>query len=100
VALLLGTGVVLAYLLAEVLVAAVLHALGTSIRASGDLGLGEVLAFYIAQAFDGFVPSAWSMIFYMSLFFGVIWAAWPIAVRITERYLIKSQVPAGHAPRS
>ena len=29
---------------------------------------GEVLAFFVAQAFDGFVPSAWSMIFYMTLF--------------------------------
>jgi hypothetical protein len=64
------------------------------------VAVGQVLAFYIAQAFDSFVPAAWSMIFYMSLFFGVIWAAWPIAVRITEKYLIKSQVPAGHAPRS
>ena len=61
--------------------------------------IGQVLAFFVARAFDGFVPAAWSMIFYMGLFFGVIWAAWPIAVRITEKYLMKSEVPSGHASR-
>lgn len=49
---------------------------------------GEVAAFFIAQAFDAFVPAAWSMIFYMALFFGVIWGAWPIAVSITEKWLM------------
>jgi hypothetical protein len=37
------------------------------------------------------VPSAWSMVFYMALFFGVIWAAWPIAVLITEKWLVKPE---------
>ncbi len=41
------------------------------------VGLGEVVAFFVAQAFDAMVPAAWSMIFYMALFFGVIWGMWP-----------------------
>lgn len=52
---------------------------------------GEVLAFFVAQAFDGFVPSAWSMIFYMTLFFGVIWVMWPVAVFVTEKWFIKAE---------
>ncbi len=49
---------------------------------------GEVLAFFLAQAFDSFVPSAWSMVFYMTLFFGVIWAMWPASVFVTEKWLV------------
>jgi len=64
------------------------------------VAIGQVLAFVVARAFDGFVPAAWSMVFYMALFFGVIWAAWPIAVRLTEKYLVKPDLPAGHAPRT
>jgi hypothetical protein len=54
------------------------------------VAIGEVIAFFIAQAVDPLIPAAWSMIFFMALFFGVIWAAWPIAVRITEKWLMKS----------
>lgn len=63
------------------------------------VAVGEVLAFFIAQAFDTLVPSAWSMIFYMALFFGVIWAAWPLAVFFTEKWLIKSDAPDRTAKR-
>ena len=58
------------------------------------VALGEVLAFFVAQAFDALVPAAWSMIFYMALFFGVIWGAWPLAVFVTEKWLVKSETPA------
>jgi hypothetical protein len=62
---------------------------------------GEVVAYFIAQAFDVVVPVAWSMIFYMSLFFGVIYGMWPVAVRITEKYLMgESEAPAGQARRT
>ena len=63
------------------------------------VAIGEVAAFFLAQAFDAMVPAAWSMIFYMALFFGVIWGAWPIAVFITEKWLIKPEVPAGETKR-
>lgn len=61
---------------------------------------GEFVAFFVAQAFDPLVPPAWSMVFYMALFFGVIWGMWPIAVSITEKYLVRSNVPSGHARRT
>ena len=55
------------------------------------VGAGEVLAFFVAQAFDNFVPTAWSMIFYMTLFFGVIWAMWPASVFVTEKWLVSPE---------
>lgn len=55
------------------------------------VAIGEVIAFFVGQAFDSIVPSAWSMVFYMTIFFGVIWAAWPIAVLVTEKRLVKAQ---------
>jgi hypothetical protein len=55
------------------------------------VAIGEVLAFFIARAFDSVVPSAWSMIFYMTLFFGVIWGVWPVAVWITERWFVRAE---------
>jgi hypothetical protein len=55
------------------------------------VAIGEVLAFFVGQAFDSVVPSAWSMVFYMALFFGVIWAAWPLSVFVTEKWLVKPQ---------
>jgi hypothetical protein len=61
---------------------------------------GEVVVFFVAQAFDAMVPAAWSMVFYMALFFGVIWGAWPIAVSTTEKWLMKERAPGhGHARR-
>jgi hypothetical protein len=64
------------------------------------VGLGEVVAFFVARAFDSMVPAAWSMIFYMALFFGVIWVMWPIAVAITEKYLVRSNVTGGATRRT
>jgi hypothetical protein len=55
------------------------------------VAIGEVFAFFIARAFDSVVPSAWSMIFYMTLFFGVIWGVWPVAVWITERWFVSAE---------
>jgi hypothetical protein len=55
------------------------------------VAVGEVIAFFVAQVFDSMVPSAWSMIFYMTLFFGVIAAMWPVAVWITERWFVTAQ---------
>jgi len=63
------------------------------------VAVGECAAFFVAQGFDSLVPAAWSMIFYMALFFGVIWAAWPIAVRITEKWFIKPETVSRDAKR-
>jgi len=63
------------------------------------VAIGQVLAFFFAQAVDTIVPAAWSMIFYMALFFGVIWGAWPVAVFFTEKWLIKSDAPDRTAKR-
>jgi hypothetical protein len=49
---------------------------------------GEVVAFFIGQALDPLVPAAWSLIFAMALFFGVIAAMWPVSVWITERWFV------------
>ena len=59
------------------------------------VAVGEVIAFFLAQALDAMVPAAWSMIFYMALFFGVIWGAWPIAVAVTEKWLVRADNTAG-----
>ena len=64
------------------------------------VAVGQVLAFFLAQALDALVPAAWSMIFYMALFFGVIWAAWPLAVFVTEKWLVKPEVPGREAKRA
>ncbi len=49
--------------------------------------IGEVLAFAAGAFIDTVVSDGWSMIIYMGLFFGVLFLAWPIAVRVTEKYL-------------
>jgi hypothetical protein len=64
------------------------------------VAIGEVLAFFVAQAFDTLVPAAWSMIFYMGLFFGVIWAAWPLAVFITEKWFVTPEAVSRQAKRA
>ena len=63
------------------------------------VAVGEVVAFFICQAVDSFIPSAWSMIVYMAMFFGTIWAMWPLAVYVTERWLTKSE-SVGHNMRT
>ena len=55
--------------------------------------IGETAAFIVCQALDSFIPSAWSMIIYMAAFFGVIWAMWPLAVFITERWFVSARIP-------
>lgn len=52
---------------------------------------GQFIAFFVGQAFDALVPASWSMVFYMGLFFGVIWAMWPVAVWVTEKWFVKPQ---------
>jgi hypothetical protein len=52
------------------------------------VAIGEVLAFGLGTALDNVVPDGWNMIVAMALFFGVIWAMWPAAVYVTERWLI------------
>lgn len=53
--------------------------------------VGELVAFLIARAFDSLVSDAWSMIFFMTLFFGVIAFMWPVAVWITEKWFVKPE---------
>jgi hypothetical protein len=52
--------------------------------------VGEAVAFGLGVLVDRIVPDAWSMIIYMIMFFGVIWGAWPLAVYITERWLMRT----------
>jgi hypothetical protein len=58
----------------------------------GLVAAGEVLAFIICQLFDQMIPSAWSMVVYMLVFFGVLWAAWPLSVFVTEKWVVPKQV--------
>jgi hypothetical protein len=51
------------------------------------VAIGEVIAFGIGAMLDGMFPT-WSMILYMALFFGVIAGAWPVAVFVTEKYIV------------
>jgi hypothetical protein len=50
--------------------------------------IGEVIAFGVGQFFDSMIPSSWSMMVFMGLFFGVLWVAWPVAVFVTERWFV------------
>jgi len=49
--------------------------------------IGEVFAFLIGTVLDKMFP-ALSMILFMALFFGILALAWPISVRITEKWLM------------
>ena len=51
------------------------------------VAIGEVIAFGIGAMLDGLFPT-WSMIIYMALFFGVIWGVWPLAVFVTEKWIV------------
>jgi hypothetical protein len=55
------------------------------------VAVGEVIGFFIGSAIDRMVPASWSMIAYMAVFFGVIFGMWPVAVRITEKYLVSAE---------
>jgi hypothetical protein len=50
--------------------------------------IGEFIAFFIGRIIDGFLPD-YSMPAFMAMFFGVLWLAWPIAVWVTEKYLVR-----------
>ena len=52
------------------------------------VAVGGVGAFFLGELLDHFVPAAWSMVMFMSLFFGVLWAAWPVAVYVTEKWVV------------
>jgi hypothetical protein len=68
----------------------------------------EVIVVFVGIAADSFLPAGWDLVFAMTMFFGVIFGAWPIAVLITERWfisdtpLVRSQAHdeprADHAP--
>ena len=47
--------------------------------------VGEVLAYGLGRVVEDIYPS-WSMLLYMAMFFGVLWAGWPFAVQLTERW--------------
>jgi hypothetical protein len=49
--------------------------------------VAEVAAFGVGTVLDRVVP-AFSMILYMVLFFGILAVCWPIAVMITEKWLM------------
>jgi hypothetical protein len=55
----------------------------------GMVVIGEFIAFGLGRVVDAAVPS-WSMMIYMGMFFGVLWAAWPLAVFVTEKWVIPS----------
>ncbi|HWP25909.1 MAG TPA: hypothetical protein VNL39_06160 [Xanthobacteraceae bacterium] len=63
------------------------------------VAVGEIIAFGLGVVIDRMVPDAWSMIIYMAMFFGVIWGAWPIAVYITERWLLRTSEQPPHSRR-
>ncbi len=52
------------------------------------VAVGEVGAFFVGELLDHFVPATWSMVMFMGLFFGVLWAAWPVAVYVTEKWVV------------
>jgi hypothetical protein len=47
----------------------------------------EVGVFFIGLVIDRVVPDGLDLIIAMAMFFGVIWAMWPVAVFIVERWL-------------
>ena len=50
------------------------------------VAIGEVMAFAIGRVFESSLPGL-SMLFFMALFFGVLWVAWPISVAVAERFM-------------
>jgi hypothetical protein len=51
------------------------------------VAIGEVITFFLGLIVEQLVPS-FSMLIYMLMFFGVLWGGWPVAVYITERWLM------------
>jgi hypothetical protein len=58
----------------------------------------ETLVFTVGIALDSVVGEGWNLILAMVMFFGVIALMWPVAVFITERWLVSAQsAKHGHA---
>ena len=51
------------------------------------VAVGEVITFGLGLMVERYIPT-FSMLIYMAMFFGVLWGGWPIAVHITERWLM------------
>ncbi len=51
--------------------------------------VGDVAAIFISAAVEHFSKSASLMVFFV-LFAGVFWLGWIVAVRITERFLVRA----------
>jgi hypothetical protein len=49
---------------------------------------GEVIVFLVGITADQVVPGGWNLILAMAMFFAVIAFMWPLAVFITERWLM------------
>ncbi|MEW6449508.1 hypothetical protein [Leptospira sp. severe_002] len=50
--------------------------------------IGAFISFFLGQIVDRVLPD-YSMIIFMAMFFGNLWLMWPIAVRITEKYILR-----------
>lgn len=50
--------------------------------------IGSFVSFFLGQIIDRMLPD-YSMIVFMALFFGNLWVMWPVAVKITEKYLYR-----------
>ena len=51
----------------------------------------EIGVFFLGVAIDQVVPSGWNLLIAMAMFFGVIALMWPVAVFITERWLMPAE---------
>ena len=51
----------------------------------------EVVVFFVGVALDAVLPAGWNVIAAMVMFFSVLALVWPIAVYITERWLISEE---------
>jgi len=49
------------------------------------IAIGEIIAYGLGRVAEDLFPS-FSMLIYMAMFFGVLWAGWPLAVQLTERW--------------
>jgi hypothetical protein len=50
----------------------------------------QILGFVVSRAID-YVSPAFSLITFLMLFIASMYLAWPIAVRIVERYVLRAQ---------
>ncbi len=52
------------------------------------VALFETIIFMAGIALDTVIPAGWNIIVAMAMFFGVLWAVWPLAVFVTERFFV------------